>query len=145
MELLNKLIDQAAERCNPPNDTGLAKSLRVSKSAVSLWRKGGKITTRHLARLVERAKADPAFALQVLHEQGDEQEREVWAPLLRRLTSAAAIAIALCVVPLGNTQAKTGTYAASSADYILCSLRRRIRYWLRRKLRRPERGSVLHA
>lgn len=93
MSKLTALVTNAAARCDPPTDTALAHAIGVSKSAVSLWRKGGKVSTLHLARLIERAEADPALATEILEEQAqDRHERNVWATVARRLGAAATVA-----------------------------------------------------
>lgn len=82
MDTLNNLLDNARNLCSPSTDAALAVKLGVSKSAVSLWRKGGQITEKHLTALIEFAKADARLAVVVLAEQATtKQERSVWGAI----------------------------------------------------------------
>lgn len=85
MRTLNKLLDKAREVCN--SDAEIGKHLGVSRSAVSLWRAGGKITPAHLAKLIQLTQQDPALSVQVLAEQETSpEERRMWAVLWDRLS-----------------------------------------------------------
>lgn len=110
MNPINGLIDQAAAKCEPANDSALAKRMHVSRSAVSLWRKGGTITEKHLTALIVLADVDEVTALRVLEAQAETKpQKAVWTALLHRLGATAAVA--LCA--LGLSGALPGrTYAA---------------------------------
>lgn len=90
MTTLNKLLDKARELRSIPSDMALSEKLGVSRSAVSLWRKGGVIGEKHLTALITLADADPASAIEVMAEQATtKQERAVWGSLQQRLGIAA--------------------------------------------------------
>lgn len=89
MNALNNLLDKALEQCSPSNGEELGRRMGVSRSAVSKWRKGGKIDAEHLTALVTIAKVEPAAALLVLQEQAaTRQGRAVWGGLLQRFAAA---------------------------------------------------------
>lgn len=116
MTKLTSLLNAAAARCEPPNDSALAHAIGVSKSAVSLWRKGGKVSTQHLARLIERAQADPSIAAEVLAEMAEERpERTVWTTVARRLGAAAAVAVVVVALPAltGDADSLAATLTAA--------------------------------
>ena len=93
MRTLNDLLNAAAARCTPSNDTGTAAAVGVSRSAVSTWRHGGVITPEHLSKLIDRAQADPAIAVTILQAQAKTREqRALWSALARRLGAAASVA-----------------------------------------------------
>lgn len=102
MNALNKLLDKSAELCG--SDLASAARLKVTRSAVSKWRHGGKISPEQLARLVDLTQQDPAVAVQVLQEQeATEAERKMWGALWDRLSPATTLVVgALLVVGLGN-------------------------------------------
>lgn len=93
MTAINKLLDKARETCGLTSDMALGEKLKVSRSAVSLWRKGGVIRDEHLTELIALAKADPAIAVQVMSEQArTKHEKSVWGALARQLGVAATVA-----------------------------------------------------
>lgn len=86
MTALNALLDAAKARCEPANDSEVARRIKVSRSLVSLWRRGEPITEKQLAALVELAGVDAARALAVLSEQAKTPaQRHVWGDLHHRL------------------------------------------------------------
>lgn len=94
MSRINHLIDAAQQACGLTSDNQLAGKLKVSRSAVSVWRKGGKITDEHLAALVELSKADPSEAIKVRAEQASSKaEIRLWNHMLTRLASAAMLSV----------------------------------------------------
>lgn len=97
MNPINGLIDQAAAKCEPANDSALAKRMHVSRSAVSLWRKGGTITEKHLTALIVLADVDEVTAVRVLEAQAETKpQKAVWTALLHRLGATAALL--LCAI-----------------------------------------------
>jgi hypothetical protein len=116
MKAINGLIDQAATKCSPPNDSGLAARMHLSRSAVSLWRKGGAIKEKHLTALIVLADVDEVTALEVLAEQAETKpEKAVWSALLQRVGAAAALV--LCAI--GFSGAMPGkAYAVSVSPEI---------------------------
>lgn len=99
MNPISGLIDQAASKCEPANDSALAKRMHVSRSAVSLWRKGGTITEKHLTALIVLADVDEVTALKVLEAQAETKpQKAVWSALLHRLGATAALV--LCAIGL---------------------------------------------
>lgn len=114
MKAINGLIDQAATKCAPPNDSGLAARMHLSRSAVSLWRKGGAIKEKHLTALIVLADVDEVTALEVLAEQAETKpEKAVWHALLQRV--GATTALVLCAIGfLGTMPGKA--YAARHPD-----------------------------
>lgn len=114
MNLISGLIDQAVSKCDPANDSALAKRMHVSRSAVSLWRKGGTITEKHLTALIVLADVDEVTALKVLEAQAETKpQKAVWSALLHRLGATAALV--LCAI--GFSGAMTGkAYAVSVSE-----------------------------
>ncbi|WP_065647128.1 DUF3693 domain-containing protein [Xanthomonas euvesicatoria] len=93
-----KLLDSAKKMCNPQTDMALAARIGVSRSAVSMWRKGGSITEEHLTALASIAETDGEVVARVLKDQAKtEAQKRVWGQLLDRLSAAAAV-VALLVV-----------------------------------------------
>lgn len=88
MNTLNKLLDKAEKRCTPSNGAELARKIKCSRAAVSLWHKGGTINEKHLAALIDVAAVDPAAAVHVMAEQATtRQEKAVWGALLARVSA----------------------------------------------------------
>lgn len=118
MATINSLLDKAAALCNPPNDSELARRLGVSRSAVSLWRKGQPPKDEHLAQLIALAHQDPALAVLIRQEQATTKaERQLWGPLWDRLSPATTQvvgALALCAI--------AGLYLIDSDTAMLASL-----------------------
>ncbi|UYC14008.1 DUF3693 domain-containing protein [Xanthomonas sp. CFBP 8445] len=105
MQTLNVLLDKARKNCPSDSDNSLSKQIGVSRSAVSVWRRGGQITNEHLMALIDLAKADPALATKVREEASEtEVERRAWATLWDRLSAAAAV-VALVVLTIGTVPA----------------------------------------
>ena len=95
MTRLTKLLDKSRDLCG--SDSATADRIGVSRSAVSVWRKGGKITPEHLAKLVEITGTEAAEAVAILSDQdGAPAERKMWATLAKQLGTAAVIA--LCAI-----------------------------------------------
>lgn len=91
MPTLNKLIDNARKVCERESDNALALHMGVSRSAISVWRKSGKISDEHLATLIQLAQADPALAVAVRQEAATTpDERKLWGPLWDRLSPAVS-------------------------------------------------------
>lgn len=144
MNTLNRVLDHAKQACNLPSDNALAERIGVSRSAVSLWRKGRPITEIHLANLIALAGVDPEMAVKVLAEQATTKaEKAVWGSLLDRLRPVAAVA-GLVVLGMGwsadGRSTALSTEAARSAHvlYIMRSLMawtRRLLGWLARNRR----------
>lgn len=127
MSALSDLLNQAAQKCDPANDAALAARLGVSRSAISLWRKGEGIREKHLAALISIAHADPRMAVTVLQEQATTaSERSVWGSLAKQLGAAAMLAIA-ALLPVGNARA-AAVNLNGSASYALCEV---VRRWYR--------------
>lgn len=85
MNTLNNLLDKAREMCG--SDLATASKLRVTRSAVSKWRHGGKIDPAQLARLIALTQQDAALAVQVLAEQdAPPEERRMWGVVWDRLS-----------------------------------------------------------
>ncbi|MFA4706511.1 DUF3693 domain-containing protein [Xanthomonas perforans] len=102
MTTLIKLIDTAAKVCVPQNDTGLASKLGVTKSAVSLWRHGGKIKDDHLMALIKVAQADPALAVLVRTEGAETADaKKAWGVVWDRLSPVTTVIGALALVAIG--------------------------------------------
>jgi hypothetical protein len=119
MTKLTDLIDRAASVCNPSNDSALAARMHVSRSAVSLWRKGGAISEKHLTALIALADVDERTAIEVLAEQAETKpQKAVWNALLQRLGTAAVVtlcAIGLAFPSLGKAhQINASPYASGS-------------------------------
>lgn len=133
MSNLTNLIDRAVAVCNPSNDSALAARMHVSRSAVSLWRKGGTISEKHLTALIALADVDERTAIEVLAEQAETKpQRAVWNALLRRLGTVGVLA--LCTIggvfpSVGKAHEKVVAYSSSivhSAHCILCKRRTKL-------------------
>jgi transcriptional regulator with XRE-family HTH domain len=112
-----KLLDSAKKMCSPQTDMELAAKVGVSRSAVSMWRKGGSITEEHLTALASIAETDGEVVAQVLKDQAKTPaQRQVWGQLLDRLSAAAAV-VALLVIAV-HTGAHEGVQAALPGLFI---------------------------
>ncbi|MEN9187321.1 DUF3693 domain-containing protein [Xanthomonas perforans] len=136
MTTLIKLIDTAAKVCVPQNDTGLASKLGVTKSAVSLWRHGGKIKDDHLMALIKVAQADPALAVLVRTEGAETADaKKAWGVVWDRLSPVTTVIGALALVAIGmHAGAHEALLAALSPVVItdpLYIMRNRVRAGLR--------------
>ena len=124
MTLINKVIDKAAGMCSPANDSALAVRMHVSRSAVSLWRKGGAISEKHLTALITLADVDAATAVAVLADQAETKpQKAIWGELAKRLAATAALALCVMTTTLpGTVQAATAGFqagASSAGMYIM--------------------------
>jgi len=148
MKTLNTLLDAALAKTKLPSDRQLAKKLRVSPSAISLWRQGKAIKDSHLADLIKLADADPVLAVAVRQEMAETPaERQLWGPLLDRLSAAAAVVALAALLPFGvkakpvDIQALTQADSAKSVYYVVRQLLARMLHRLR-----PRTGwSLTHA
>lgn len=131
MNTVNKLLDKAREVC--VSDADIGRKLGVTRSAVSVWRKGGTITPAHLARLITLTQQDPAIAVQVLAEQeATPEERQMWGVVWDRLspvTSMVAGALLAVGLALPYQSAQAMTTQTEPLDP-LCIMRS-VRRWLR--------------
>lgn len=99
MTTLNKLLDKAREVCK--SDSAIAARLKVTRSAVSKWRHGGKIEAVHVAALIELAQQDPALVVQIMQEQeGAPAEHRMWSALWDRLSPVTTV-IGVCLLAFG--------------------------------------------
>lgn len=142
MTTLNKILDAAANLSG--SDSATARTLGVSRQAVSNWRHGGKIEPRHIAKLINLAQQDPALAVQVLAEQGaSKEEQRLWGALWDRLSPVTStVAGALLMLGLwapSPALAKVGAVQAEpqSACTLCAIIRRRLAAWLARLAHRP--------
>ena len=128
MNTLNQLLDRAKDAHKLTSDAAIAENLGVSRSAVSLWRKGGLIAEHHLAALVRLANADARDAVQVMTEQAQTKDsRAVWGALLDRLKAAAVAGIvAVALLPQMGHARPTGSLNDKPV-YTLCEVLRRLR------------------
>jgi hypothetical protein len=111
------LIDQAKAMCSPQTDMALAARVGVTRSAVSVWRKGGKITPDHLERLASIAQLDGEIVMRVMEEQAESPaQRRVWRSVLDRLSAAAAVLALVVVAMPGVARANTQQIQSLSAD-----------------------------
>ena len=121
MEAINALLDKAAAKCSPSNDSALAARMHVSRSAVSLWRHGGHIKEKHLTALIVLADVDSTTALKVLAEQSESRpEKAVWNDLLKRLGAVAA-AVLVTALPLSGKASTRVDFAITgdTAHYVI--------------------------
>ncbi|APP84818.1 hypothetical protein BI317_12255 [Xanthomonas hortorum pv. gardneri] len=101
MDTLNKLLDSARKMCPSDSDNSLSKVLGVTRSAVSMWRSGGKVTDEHLAKLIELAQADPALFVRVRQEEAETPaQKKLWGPLWDRLSPVTTV-IGAMVLAIG--------------------------------------------
>lgn len=148
MTAINKLLDKALAACSLNSDRALAKRMHVSPSAVSLWRKGGQITEKHLTALIALADVDEVTALEVLAEQAETKpQKAVWSALLQRVGTAAAVALCAIGLSIGSTPkalAHKGLVAAANPvtteQCLLCKAdlgwwARLARWWLAWRLK----------
>jgi transcriptional regulator with XRE-family HTH domain len=86
MTALERVLNAAKGRCDPANDSELARRLGVSRSLVSLWRRGEPISEKQLAAVVDLAMMDAGMAVEVLKEQAQtDAQRVIWGALSGRL------------------------------------------------------------
>ena len=86
MTTLDRILDAAKARCEPANDSEVARRLKVSRSLVSLWRQGEPISEKQLAALVDLSRLDAGLAVEVLKEQAQtDAQRVIWGSLSGRL------------------------------------------------------------
>lgn len=127
MTAINKLLDKARETCGLTSDMALGEKLKVSRSAVSLWRKGGVIRDEHLTELIALAKADPAIAVQVMSEQArTKHEKSVWGALARQLGVAATVAAVTLVGWSPAPAQAAGSKMNQMPLYALCEVVKRL-------------------
>ena len=121
---LNKVLDKARVLCG--SDAGIARRLKVTPSAVSLWRSGGKIKPEHLAVLLDFAQQDPALAVQVMAEQdASPEERRMWGTVWDRLSPVTStVAGALLVFGLDHVPRVMQTWSSGVAMHLMSRLRR---------------------
>lgn len=122
------LLDKAREMCSPQTDMALAARVGVTRSAVSLWRKGGAIKPHHLEALAALAQTDGELVVRVMEEQAETPaQRRVWRSVLDRLSAAAAVLVLVVVAMPGVARAKSfeikGMEAGNAGVCILCSFR----------------------
>lgn len=106
------LLDTVRERCSMASDNAISVRLGVSRSLVSEWRKGSKpIPDERIAQLCKLAHEDgPSWAARIHAERASsDAERNMWRETLRRLGTAAALAIALFGSGLGTAPAPAQT------------------------------------
>ena len=117
MNAKNILLDTAKKFCVPQTDMALAARVGVTRSAVSVWRKGGKITPEHLERLANAAHMDGEIVLRVMEEQAETPaQRRVWRSVLDRLsTAAAALTFAAIMIPAARSETLAAQRFAATA------------------------------
>ncbi|MCC5061870.1 DUF3693 domain-containing protein, partial [Xanthomonas campestris] len=92
MSTLNNLLDKARKACPRDSDYSLSQELGLSRTAVSRWRNGARISQPELAKIIEMAQADPALAVQVLAEQeGTPEEHRMWSAVWDRLSPVTTV------------------------------------------------------
>lgn len=100
MNAKNNLLDKARDKCQPKTDMELAARVGVSRSAVSMWRKGGTITSQHLEALATLAGVDGQAVIEVMEEQAvTPAQKRVWQSVLNRLSAAAAAITVIVLLP----------------------------------------------
>ncbi|QWF18587.1 DUF3693 domain-containing protein [Lysobacter capsici] len=110
MSALNSLLDKAIAKCEPKNDSALAKRLGLTRASVSRWRHDGAITLEHLSALINLAGEKPEIAILVMEEQATTPaSRYVWGTLARRLATAAMLAVvAFGSIPIAKASIEQG-------------------------------------
>ena len=118
---MKELLDKAVKMCNPANDSELARRLHVSRSAVSLWRKGQPAKDEHLAQLIKFADQDPALAVRIRQEQATTKaEKALWGPLWDRLSPVTTtVAGALLVFGLDHVPSVIRTWSSGVAMHLM--------------------------
>lgn len=146
MTKINSLIDKAAGVCSPANDSALAARLHLSRSAVSLWRRGGAISEKHLTALIALADVDAATAVEILEQQAETKpQKAVWGALAKRLAATATL-LAVVVLPALSTTMQDATGQVSQATYRHYAkwkdeakwIVRLLGLWIRSKLPKPK-------
>lgn len=146
MNTLNKLLDKSRELCGSDSETG--KRLGVSRSAVSLWRQGEKITPAHLAKLIHLTQQDPALSVQVMAEQdASPEELAMWRTLWDRLSPVTStVAGVLLIVGLwAPSPALAATMTQAEPESVLYIMRKWVRRLAMRIARLGRRQGVGHA
>lgn len=140
METVNDLIDKAREAMQAESDNQLAIKLKVTRQAVSGWRRNAHTPdTVMCAKLAEITGIPLARVLGIVGEARaiSREEKAVW----RRLASAALVL--LTALPLGS---KAGPYGYVEQQHALCIMRnaRWVARFLSTKLRKALRQNLRH-
>ncbi|MFK3847842.1 DUF3693 domain-containing protein, partial [Stenotrophomonas sp. NPDC078853] len=122
METLNKLLDKARKTCERDSDNCLAEKMKVTRSAVSKWRHGGKINDEQLLRLIEMAQADPGIWALVKTEQATTRiEKKMFGALWDRLspvtTVIGALVLAVSLAPGAARANPVSIQSLATADH----------------------------
>lgn len=120
MNATNKLLDKYALACSTAMDKDLAAKLRVTKQAVSNWRKGNAHPdAESVARMCEATGEQIAHWLPLIEAERARtpEARKVW---LRLAQMAAAVALTVGLFP-AHAEAATplGNVAQSAHVYIM--------------------------
>lgn len=95
------LLDKAKKHCSPPNYSGLAARLDVSRAVVSEWKNGSQ--TMPEERIVQVAKIAGENAgewlLRIRAEQTHGDVSRAWLSMARKLGAAAAVACVVVALP----------------------------------------------
>lgn len=124
MNATNKLLDKYALACSVAMDKDLAARLRVTKQAVSNWRKGNAHPdAESVARMCETTGEQIAHWLPLIEAERarSPEAKKVW---LRLAQMAAAVALTVGLFPAHAEAATTaaGHAAQSSPVYIMRNL-----------------------
>mgnify|MGYP002621627395 CR=1 FL=1 len=93
-----KLLDKVRDSCSIPSDNALATRLNLSRSLISGWRSGNvPMPDDRIAQLCAMAHEDaPTWAARIHEEQAKSAaERSMWAQMVRRLSAAAVVTLAV--------------------------------------------------
>lgn len=132
MNATNKLLDKYALACSTALDKDLAARLRVTKQAVSNWRKGNAHPdAESVARMCEATGEPIAHWLPLIEAERarNPEARKVW---LRLAQMAAAVALTVGVFgPHSTTHAEGIDFAKSANSVYYVKLRAAYGYGLR--------------
>lgn len=118
MNATNKLLDKYAEACSTALDKDLAAKLRVTKQAVSNWRKGNSHPdAESVARMCETTREPVAHWLPLIEADRarSPEARKVW---LRLAQMAAAVALTVGLTPAQSAPFSTGHNPVGTVYYV---------------------------
>lgn len=95
------LLDKAKRHCSPPNYSGLATRIEVSRAVVSEWKNGTQPMPEERVVQVARIAGENAgeWLLRVRAEQTQGEVARAWHSLARKLGAAAAVACVVVALP----------------------------------------------
>lgn len=123
------LLDKAREACSLASDNALAERMGVSRQLIYGWRQGKwPMPDDRIAQICAMAHEDaPTWAARIHEEQAKSAaERSMWAQMVRRLSAAAVVTLAVFGAAPGAGATALATGHEPAGVYIM----RNVRRWL---------------